>query len=243
MTSLPDESIQKRFDESAYGMVVADGIGLAGGGEPASRLALETLMHLTLQFGKWNLRINAPIAEEVMDRAVRFVRRVDSALVVGSEQSGGASRLRSTLTAVWGAGRDLFFCHVGHSRAYLLREGRLIQLTRDHTLRWKEANGAPARPLMDVSHSASDLTHVITETVGMSGLVEPQIDIERFRVRDNDVVLLCTNGLTDVVDETAIADVLASGRSPNEISARLVELAESSEDDVTAVVARYQLPE
>jgi protein phosphatase len=96
---------------------------------------------------------------------------------------------------------------------------------------------------MDVSHSASDLTHVITETVGMSGLVEPQIDIERFRVRDNDVVLLCTNGLTDVVDETAIADVLARGRSPNEISARLVELAESSEDDVTAVVARYQLPE
>jgi protein phosphatase len=132
---------------------------------------------------------------------------------------------------------------LAHSRAYLLREGRLIQLTRDHTLRWKEANGAPARPLMDVSHSASDLTHVITETVGMSGLVEPQIDIERFRVRDNDVVLLCTNGLTDVVDETAIADVLASGRSPNEISARLVELAESSEDDVTAVVARYQLPE
>ena len=63
-----------------------------------------------------------------------------------------------------------------------------------------------------------------------------------FQVSDNDVILVCTSGLTDTVDEASIADELRSDCSPDEISARLVGLA-SGRDDVTALVARYHLPD
>ena len=62
-------------------MVVADGMGSAG--EAASRLAISTLVHLAIYFGRWNVRIDEPIAEEVMDRAERFYRSVDSTLAAG----------------------------------------------------------------------------------------------------------------------------------------------------------------
>jgi protein phosphatase len=239
MTSLPDEEIQSRFNEYGYGMVIADGIG--GNGESASRLALERLMQLVLLFGRWHLRIDAPIADEIMARAVRFVRHVDTTLVDDSVQP--RPDLQTALTAVWGAGQELFCCHVGHSRAYLLRDGQLLRLTRDHTLATDTSGGVPLAPLTDVSHAVRDLRHVITETLGMSGPIGPRIDVERLQISDGDVVLLCSNGLTDSVAEAAIAELLRSDRTPDEISTRLIDLAAASEDDVTALVARYHVPE
>ena len=76
----------------------------------------------------------------------------------------------------------------------------------------------------------------------MSGSAGPRIDVERLEISDGDVVLLCSNGLTDSVTESAIAAVLASERPPDEISALLLELAAAGEDDVTALVARYHGP-
>ena len=67
-----------------------------------------------------------------MDRAERFYRAVDSTLLQASRHS--QLGLQSTLTAVYTAGSELFFAHVGHSRAYLCRDGELLQLTHDHTL-------------------------------------------------------------------------------------------------------------
>jgi PPM family protein phosphatase len=208
MTSLPEEEIQKRYAEHGYGMVVADGLGGDGRGEAASRLALETIMRLVLLFGRWHLRIDAPIAEEIMDRAERFVRHADSTLVHDS----------------------------------LERRRQLMRLTRDHTLGVDTAIRAATAPLVDVSHAARDLTHIITETLGMAGPVGPHIEIDRFTVVDNDVILLCTNGLTDSVDEATIADALAENRPADATSRHLVDLAADSADDVTALVARYHVP-
>src|SRR5262245_2568243 len=81
MTSLPPGVVDERFDEYGYAMVVADGMGGAGYGERASRIAITTLLHLVLHFGKWNLRIDNKIAQEMMQRAERFYRHVDSAVV------------------------------------------------------------------------------------------------------------------------------------------------------------------
>src|SRR4051812_11686336 len=131
MTSLPNDLIAKRFDEHGFAMVVADGMGSTG--ELASRLALTTLMQLVLHFGKWNLRIDTEIAREVMGRAAGFYRHIDSTMVA-QRQVSGLPELQTTLTATFGAGRDLFFAHVGHSRAYLLRDGHLMRLTREHTV-------------------------------------------------------------------------------------------------------------
>src|SRR5262245_63146259 len=113
-------------------MIVADGIGGAGGGEHASRVAVASLVQLALHFGKWQVRVDAAVAEDIMRRIEHFYRQVSGALV--HESAEGAGPLRTTLTAAVTAGRDLIFAHVGHSRAYLYRDRDLIQLTQDHTL-------------------------------------------------------------------------------------------------------------
>ena len=78
----------------------------------------------------------------------------------------------------------------------------------------------------------------------MSGSVGPTIDIERIQLSDDDRVLVCTNGLTDIVDEEQIGEILASKRSLDEQCRSLVDLAMASggDDDVTAVVSRYRMP-
>lgn len=240
ITSLPDEVVPQRFDEYGYAMVVADGVGGTGTGEAASRLAIATLAHLAIYFGRWNVRIDDQIAREVMDRAERFYRSVDSTLL---HRSAGTAALRTTLTASYTAGRDLFLVHVGHSRAYLLHERRLTRLTRDHTLADEPATGTG--PLVNIVASARDLHHILTETIGSPDLTGPMIDIEHGQLADGDRLLLCTNGLTDMVGEDRIADVLRFDLTPDEQCAALVDFAVEAggADDVTAVVAHYRIPD
>ena len=239
-TSMPGDLIPERFEESGYAMVVADGIGAGGNAELASRRAIGALIHLMLHFGKWNLRVDEAIAHEIMDRTRRFYRQVDRALA--DEGRIARTPLHTTLTAVFGAGHDVFFAHVGHSRAYLWRDGELMRLTRDQTV----GTPRPTRlaPLVNVNGEARDLRHILTDTIGMSGPIGPTIDIERFQLSDNDRVLVCTNGVTDALDEQAIGDALASDRLPIEQCRLLVDSAASSDgaDDATALIAHYRIP-
>jgi serine/threonine protein phosphatase PrpC len=243
-TSVADGSgLAKHYEENGYAMVVADGSGPGDAGEAASRVAIQSLMHLVRVFGKWNLRIDDAIANEIMERAERFYRHVDGTLVA-ERQRGSDTRLQTALTATFGAGRDLFFAHVGHSRAYLLRDRRLMPLTRDHTVDHASSRRASRAPLVDVTTASRDLEHLLTDTLGMAGTVGPRIDIERFQLDDGDVVLVCTNGVTDAVDEDAISGVLSTTVSADEKCRSLVERAAASgaEDDATAVIAQYRIP-
>ncbi len=239
LTSLPASEVPRRFDEYGYAMLVADGVG--GHGEAASRLAVATLAHLAIHFGRWNVRIDDGIAQEVMARAERFYRKVDSRL--RRQPNDRPPGLQTTLTAVYSAGRDLFLAHVGHSRAYLVRNREIVRLTRDHTLADEPARGNG--PLVDVATATRDLHHILMETIGTADPAGPMIDIDRCRLANGDVVLLCSNGLTDVLSEAQIAAVLSSDSTPQEQCATLINLAADAgaRDDVTAVVSRYCIPE
>jgi PPM family protein phosphatase len=244
-TSVPDAAVlAKHYEENGYAMVVADGMGHGASGETASRVAIVTLLHLVRVFGKWNLRIDDAIANEIMERAERFYRHVDGTLVAERKGASGPG-LQTALTATFGAGRDLFFAHVGHSRAYLLRDGRLMRLTKDHTVDPVQSRRVSQAPLIDVTTAARDLTHILTDTLGMAGTIGPRIDVERFHLDDGDVVLVCTNGVTDVVDEAAIGGVLGTQVSADEKCKALVDLAARSDtdDDATAVIAHYRIPD
>jgi len=237
LTSLPDSSVSSRFDEQAYGMVIGDGMGPAG--ETASRLGISALLWLALRFGWWNVRVDDTIAPEIIERITEFYRQIDSAMVTVNRTS--ATPLHTTLTCVVTAGRDLFFAHVGHSRAYLLRGGELIQLTRDHT--HEAMRNEPRARLLDVTDVAADMKHLLTDAMG-AGTNDPQIDIERLQLEHGDFVLLCTNGLTDTVKDEDIARILGSTRSPADQCASLVRRATElgAPDDVTVVGARYHIP-
>jgi protein phosphatase len=239
LTSLPLEEIGRRFDEQAYGMVVADGLG--GAGELASRLTVAALLQLALRYGRWQVRVDELVAPDIIARLNEFYRQIDSALV-NMNRGRPIDPLHTTLTAVVTGGRDLFFAHVGHSRAYLFRDSELIQLTRDHTHAIRRQD-ARAR-LIDLTDHASDLHHILTDAMG-AGTVDPHIDIERLTLKDGDVLLLCTNGLTDALSEALITEILGSKSTLEERCIALVGQAEvaGAHDDATAVLARYHVPE
>jgi serine/threonine protein phosphatase PrpC len=237
LTSISERALPRRFDEHFYGMAVADGTG--GLGEAASRLAISALVHLAIYFGRWHMRIDEPIAEEVLDRAQRFFRSIDSTLLQASHDTS-PRRLHTTLTAVFTAGTELFFAHVGHSRAYVFRDNELMQLTRDHTLDRERPGKAPH---VDVPSSPRDLHHILTETLGGGAPGAPRVDVERCGLLDGDLVLLCTNGLTDVAEDARIANALRSHKTPDDQCQALVDLAANSggKDDVTALVGHYRV--
>jgi protein phosphatase len=242
VTSLPRTPAERRFDESGFVMVVADGMGSPSASEAASRAAITTLLQLVLYYGKWKVRIDEEIKREILERANRFLHYVDLSLSTAPVDDRG-ERLETSLTATFGAGDDLCFAHVGHSRAYLLRNGQLVRLTRDHTAESSLSRSSPST-LVEVNVTSRDSRHVVNQTIGMGGASGPSIDLGSVRLADSDIVLVCTNGLTDAVADDALAGVLASDRTSTQKSRALVDLATAAnvEDDVTALVAKYWLP-
>jgi len=240
-TSLPEGTVPERFDEQAYGMVVADGMG-AERPEFASRLAVATLMQLVLHFGKWNVRVNERTAWEIVQRAERFYRKVDETVTDAAQKHPSLAGMSTTLTAAFSAGDELFVVHVGHSRAYLYRGGLLTRLTRDQTLAQRLADTGRTVPTELAAH---DLRHVLTDAMG-GWAGEPDIEIQNYLLMDGDVVLLCTNGLTDLVEDDRIAAVLRE-RQSQQLDAQcqtLVDLAleRGGPDNITTVLARYRIP-
>ena len=236
-TNLPDGYVPDRFQEAGYGMIVADGLGQAGA--TASRLAITTLAHLVLRFGKWQLRIDPDTADDVIDRARRFYEQVDQTVTETAGERTDLSGMGATLTAAYSAGDALFLAHVGHSRAYLFRGGVLTQLTNDQTLRQRIVDWGPG----PVEAAANELGHVLTDVLGGHAR-RARIQLGQFALREADCVLLCTNGLSDVVDEERVAAVLRMRAPLDERCGALVDLAlaRGTRDSVTVVLARYDVP-
>lgn len=234
-TSLSTGDLPRRFEEYAYAMLVADGLGSHGTGARASRLALSTLAHLAIRYGKWNVRIDADTITDVTAQGELLCFKAHDAVVAAAGAEPRLGGMGTSLTAMYVAGAHLFFAHIGHSRAYLFREGRLIQLTTDHTVAEQEAGVHPFQ-------EQNDFAHVVTEFIG--GRTEPALDIEHIGLVDGDRLLLCTNGLSDAVTANEIAGVLALKRRPADDCQRLTELALAARapDDVTVMVADYRLP-
>jgi len=234
LTSLSASDLPPRFEEFAYAMVVADGLGDRGSGARASRVALSALAQLAIRYGKWNVRIDADTITDVTAQGELLCFKAHDAVVAAAGAEPRLGGMGTSLTAMYVAGAHLFFAHIGHSRAYLFREGRLIQLTTDHTVAEQEAGVHPFQ-------EQNDFAHVVTEFIG--GRTEPALDIEHIGLVDGDRLLLCTNGLSDAVTANEIAGVLALKRRPADDCQRLTDLALAARapDDVTVMVADYRL--
>jgi len=240
LTNLPEGDVPDRFEEHGYGMIVADGMGGMASGQLASRVAISTLAHLALHYGKWNLRIDERTASEVMERAERFYRMVDEAVTERGQSEPALAGMGATLTGAFSAGDELFIAHVGHSRAYLFRDGRLIQLTHDQTLAQRLSDTGRAAPSrLDGGH----LRRILTDAIGgIAGT--PTVDVRSVHLLDADCVLLCTDGLTEMIDDGRIASLLAERRAVDEQCRLLLDhaLERGGSDNVTVVLARYDIP-
>jgi serine/threonine protein phosphatase PrpC len=227
-TSLAAADLPPRFEERSYAMLVADGVA-GHSGVRASRLALSALAHLAVQYGKWNVRIDPDTAADILAQSRFFYARAHDALRQASRADARLANMATSLTALYIAEDSLFFAHVGHSAAFVFRDGVLIQLTASHTT--------------DRDRSASAFTDGLTKTIGRRRSL-PHIDTEHIRLLTGDRLLLCTDGLTAAVTKERIADTLASRRAPQEDCDRLIDLAAAEQvgDDVTILLADYTLP-
>jgi protein phosphatase len=219
-------------------MVVADGMGGMAAGEVASRLAIRALINLALATPDWVMMRGGPEIERVMQRMAERYRRVDAALREEAQADPSLSGMGTTMTLACSLGANLILVHVGDSRAYLLRSGELHLLTRDHTLVQELVDQGVVRPEQAAKHP---FRHVLTRALGRGG-GEIDAEVQRVSLGDEDQLLLCTDGLTDMVDATTIGAILRSSASSNDACQTLVELAlqQGGKDNVTVVLARYR---
>jgi serine/threonine protein phosphatase PrpC len=248
-TSLAAADLPPRFEEYAYAMLVADGLDGDGTGGRASRFALSTLAHLAIRYGKWNVRIGPDSASDFVAQSEFLYRQLTDAVIQASRADATLAGMATSLTALYVAGADLFFAHVGHSRAYLFRNGVLIQLTMDHTLeRLISASAALRRVRLEARRppgtepSTPDVPSAVPDTLGTRGN-GTEIAIEHVQLWPADRLLLCTNGLTDCVREDQIADVLGGQRRPADDARHLVDiaLANGATDSVTVLLGDYRV--
>ena len=208
-------------DEKALLFGVADGVGGLPGGAEAAQLAIEEV-HGSL------LALSAGREPDL----VGIVQHTNHTVATLGQQISPNMGIGTTLTIGCVLGSLLKIAHVGDSRAYLLRDGRLERLTRDHTVVQQEIDAGRLTPEL-----ARVLPHrnILTQSVGFHGPVEP--DTATTAVRSGDVFVLCTDGLTDALDDEALSNVLR-GLQPDEMADALTEAAlqAGAEDNITVAV-------
>ncbi len=241
LTNIPSGDVPTRFEETGYLMIVADGMGGHAGGEVASRLAITTLINIILHLPDWILRLDEEHAQQVMDRAADRYRKVHEALQEKARLDPKLRGMGTTMTAAYSLGDDLFVAHVGDSRAYIFRDGKLQLLTHDQTQAQLMADIGMISQKEVARHR---LRHVLTNALGGTDKAI-RADIQRLKLADGDRLLLCTDGLTDMLEDAGIAGVLSASASSEEACRRLVDVAleNGGRDNVTVVLARYEIPE
>jgi len=202
---------------------IADGMGGANAGEVASQLALETIGEMQRA------------GETTLDDEVREANRV---VFARSGEDTKFAGMGTTVTAALASADALHLVHVGDSRAYLLRAGSLRQLTRDHTLVDRMVQAG------EISRDEADVhphRNVLIRALG----TEPKVDVEALDLGllEGDQVLLCSDGLHDMVTESQISAILDVARgAPQDAAERLVRAANRAGgiDNITAIVLEVE---
>jgi PPM family protein phosphatase len=222
-----DPGRKRRRNEDAFVLepplfAVADGMGGAQAGEVASRLAAAAFREFH------------EVDELAPDERVRaLVQEANRRIYDRARSDTGATGMGTTITAALLEGEQVTIGHVGDSRAYRLREGELEQLTEDHSLVADLMRSGRLTPEEAETHPQRS---VITRALG----TDPEVDVDTMSVEASpgDVFLLCSDGLTTMVADEQILELLAGASSLEEAAKALVKAANKGggEDNVTVVL-------
>jgi PPM family protein phosphatase len=225
-TALSHAGRKRRHNEDSYVVqpplfAVADGMGGAKAGEIASSLAAAALQESDGNGATGEERV-AALIEEANRRVFRR-----------ASEDTEASGMGTTMTVALVEGDRIAIGHVGDSRAYLIRDGRLEQLTDDHSLVAELVRSGKLTPEEAETHPQRS---VITRAVG----TEPDVDVDTFSIEGEpgDVYLICSDGLTDMVAEETILEAVERNRVDLKAAAKeLVNAANrgGGEDNITVV--------
>ena len=169
----------------------------------------------------------------VIERTEKRFQSVNAKVLAEAQGVPALQGMGTTLSLAMSLSDDLIVAHVGDSPVYLFRDGRLYRLTRDHTVaeQWGTLNPEAVR-----------FRHMLTRAIGCGGnSSEP--DVSRHRLANGDRLLLCTDGLTNMLEDEAITRELVAKTSSPDVCQALVDLAlqRGGKDNVTVVVAAYNI--
>ena len=220
--------------------IVADGMGGHASGEIASAIAVETVQSVLL--GEINpdetrLDRSSMDQEEAIRERLRYATNQASISIRKTAMANPIhAGMGTTLALLLIEDDEAHLGHVGDSRIYLFRDDRLLRLTRDHTVVQQEIDAGTLTPELAriVPHK-----NILTQSVGYHGPVEP--DTSTRPIEAGDVFILCSDGLTDPLDDEALAEICRT-TEPEDLAEVLVQKAieHGTEDNVTVVAVHIQ---
>jgi serine/threonine protein phosphatase PrpC len=225
-----DTGLQRRANEDSLLarsplFVVADGMGGAQAGEVASRIAVESY-HGGL------VDISRP-----EDGLAENAHAANARIHELSQRSAEHAGMGTTLTAIYVGEEEVAIAHVGDSRAYCLRDGELLRLTDDHSLVDELIREGRLTPEEAEEHPQRS---IITRALGPEETVE--VDTRSFRARSGDVYLLCSDGLTSMVPEARLTEILLAHPGLHEAGEALIAEANRAggRDNITVILLRLE---
>jgi len=214
--------------ENEHLAVVADGMGGHGNGDIASRIAVDAVCEV----------YTGPVDGEgdefaVAERLQKAFAHAHERIRAAGEEDNSLRGMGTTLIAAVIEDGSAVIGHVGDSRAYALRGSTLTQLTEDHS--WVREQVVAGHLSVDQARE-HPFKSVVTRALGGEHAVK--VDLRRVRLQDGDVLLLCSDGLTTMLTDEEIAELLNQGGSINEMTKRLVDAANKlgGADNITVVM-------
>ena len=247
-SGLTDVGLQRDHNEDSYAVlseydlfIVADGMGGHRAGDVASRLATESIADFfrstSREDATWPFHFDTSLSEEE-NRLVAGIRVANRQIFERSIRSRDCAGMGTTVVgALFSRKKNrIFVGHVGDSRAYRVRAGLIEQLTRDHSL---FNDYIMAMPELTEEQRAELPKNVITRALGMQDNVV--VDLVSDEPKVGDVYLLCSDGLSGMLTDDQIRDIVGSTEDVNEMCRKLIAGANENggEDNITALVIRF----
>lgn len=219
-------------DDVSYGLAVADGIGGAQSGEVASRLAIQFMLELSGQATSWIMKVTDIEAQQIRERVEAYLQRVQQMLLQVSRSHPAFHGMGTTWTSAHLFPGHAVIVHLGDSRAYLFRHGHLLQITHDETVAqaWINAGIAPEK--------VQKFRHILVNSLG-GDRGEVTAQVHQIDFGPGDKLLLCSDGLYDMVPDADIAQVLSQSPTPQSAVDTLLDkaLQAGGRDNITIVLA------
>ncbi len=234
LSNVPKGELVPPADES-FGMAVADGMSATSRGDLASRLAIRAAWELAGRTTSWIMKLADLGKDELSERVEGFTYLMQKAFEEEAEANPEFADSGTTWTLAYLVSSFAVVANIGDSPCFLWREGIMGRISTEHTVE-QEFVAAGVRPEI-----AGKYRHMLTRCFG-SNMRDVRPAVHHLRLQSGDQLLLCTDGLTDLVGLDGIAQCLDESPSAQSACDELMELALAAggKDNVTAVLARIQ---
>ena len=228
------EVFQGPMQQKGLSLVVADGMGGAAAGEVASQMAVDGLYG---ELSGADLGGTVRSEENVIALLEGAIHKANEQIFRKGQESKDHQGMGTTMTAAMVLGDSLYLSQVGDSRGYLLRKGKLVQMTRDQSLIGQLIEEGT---LTEEQAEKLGGKNIILQALGVEETLK--IDSKRYDILRGDTLLLCSDGLSGMAPDAKLEEILASEPDLAKAAKKLIEaaLAGGGKDNITCILARFE---